>query len=304
MGKSKDYTINDLVLVSIEKISKSFDGKLILGDVNLDIKDIVRLDDESIKQAQVVSILGPSGVGKTTLINVLSGLLEPDCGSVLIDNPATPPLSGSAREDLIPTHRGLVGVVYQDYRLLPFQTVYQALESGLDYSRAKLNYTDGRKKIDEYLSWFGLMEHKDKFPSQLSGGQKQRVAISQQLLRNPQLLLMDEPFSGLDPETKNEVVNMISSLAQKDEFLTIILISHDIVSSLRVSDTIYMMGKNRNEKGEVVPGASIHHDKTVDLKKLGLSWSYEDPNDLETRAELAELAIQISDEFHYLSGKS
>ena len=304
MAKSKDYTIKDLVLVSIEKISKSFDGNLILGDVNIEIKDVVRLDDDSIKQAQVVSILGPSGVGKTTLFNVMAGLLEPDCGVVLIDNPATPPLNGTIREDLIPTHRGLVGVVYQDYRLLPFQTVYEALEAGLEYSRGKSNYADGIKKIDEYLSWFGLMEHKTKFPSQLSGGQRQRVAISQQLLRNPQLLLMDEPFSGLDPETKDEVVDMISCLAQKDEFLTIVLISHDIVSSLRVSDTIYMMGKNRNEKGEIIPGASIQHDKTIDLKKLGLAWSYENPNDLETRTKLAELAVAISNEFHYLSGKN
>ena len=300
----KNYAIKDLVLVEIEKVSKSFDDNLILSDVNLEIKDIVRLDNDSIKQAQVISILGPSGVGKTTLFNVMAGLLDPDCGSVLIDNPETPPLNGLHREDLIPTHRGLVGVVYQDYRLFPFKTVYEALEAGLNYSRAKLHYADGRKKIDEYLNWFGLMEHKDKFPSQLSGGQKQRVAISQQLLRNPQLLLMDEPFSGLDPETKNEVVNMIANLAQKDEFLTIVLISHDIVSSLRVSDTIYMMGKNRNEKGEIVPGASIHHNKTLDLKEMGLAWSYEDSDDIETRKKLAELAVQISLEFPYLSGKN
>lgn len=302
--EKKGYTVTKQVMVSIQNVKKSFESNVILDGVNLEINDLKRTDDESIKQAQVVSILGPSGVGKTTLFNVMAGLLKADHGTVMIDNPATPSYDGLERQDLIETERGLVGVVYQDYRQFDFQTVTEALRAGLNYSGKKTNYSEDTKKIDEYLKWFGLFEHRNKFPFQLSGGQRQRVAIAQQLLRTPQLLLMDEPFSGLDPETKDEVVRMISNLAQKDEYLTIILISHDIVSSLRVSDTIYMMGKNRNEKGEIVPGASIQHDKTLDLKEMGLAWSYENPDDIETRKKLAELAVQISLEFPYLSGKN
>ncbi len=295
-----NYTITDQVLLSIEGVSKSFDGVDILKDINLEIRDIRRTDGSGVKEAQVTALLGPSGVGKTTLFNIIAGLLKPDTGRVLIDNPLTPSIEGMSREDLIDTTRGLVGVVYQDYRLFDFKTVYEALEDGLECSALKLNNADKIAKIEEYLNWFQLEAHKDKFPFQLSGGQKQRVAIAQQLLRAPQLLLMDEPFSGLDPETKRGVIEMINALAQRDEYLTIVIISHDILSSLKVADSICMVGKVRDDNGILTGGATILAHKTIDLKALGLAWHQ---NDLGAKQRLAEIAAQIEEEFPYLSGK-
>lgn len=294
------YRTTEHVLVKVDGVHKAFGGNVVLDGLNLQINDIQRTDRTDIEQSQVVSILGPSGVGKSTFFNVLAGLLSADSGTCLIDNPTTNVVPGSTTEDLIPTKRGLVGVVYQDYRVFLFKTVeelfYEALKTvGRDRT------SEAKDMVEQYLSWFQLAEHRKKFPFQLSGGQKQRVAIAQQLIRSPQLLLMDEPFSGLDPETKGGVVRIITEIAKRNEQLTMILISHDISSSLKVSDTIYLMGRNRDEKGVLRAGASILHDQTINLKEMGLAWSDGDPS---VALRLAEIELKINKMFPYLSGKS
>lgn len=291
------YTISDHILVQVKNLSKSYGKIKVLNGVNFEIRDVRRFDP-SITQGQVVSILGPSGVGKTTFFNVLAGLLEFEEGQVFIDNPATAPVEGLSTQDLIPTRRGLVGVVYQNYKLFDFKTVEDLLYEGIKNSNRNIGKDSMLNSVEEYLEWFGLFDHRMKFPFELSGGQKQRVAIAQQLLRAPQLLLMDEPFSGLDPETKNGVVTMIRELAKRDEYLTIIIISHDIHSSLKVSDTIYMMGRNRGSDNKVLPGASVLHDKTIDLKQLGLAWR----DDTLVYAEFARMENEIEKLFSFLSG--
>lgn len=292
--KSSYYTNH--VLLRVSNLGKSYGEHVVLEGLDLEIRDLRRLDQA---QAQVVSILGPSGVGKTTFFNVLAGLQEPTIGSVLIDNPASAPVQGLSDQDLIPTKRGLVGVVYQNYQLFNFKKVENLLSDGLKNSGKKLSKDAFQQKINEFLDWFGLLDHREKFPFQLSGGQRQRVAIAQQLLRTPQLLLMDEPFSGLDPETKNGVVRMIQDLASKDEYLTIIIISHDIRSSLRVSDTVYMMGRNRDASDRVLPGASIREDMTINLIERDLAWKRDD----DTMGKLSVLEREIEAKFSFLSGK-
>lgn len=284
------------VLLRASNLGKSYGEHVVLEGLNLEIRDLRRLDQA---QAQVVSILGPSGVGKTTFFNLLAGLQEATVGSVLIDNPASVPVEGLVDNDLIPASRGLVGVVYQNYQLFNFKKVESLLSEGLKNSGKKLPKDAFQKKVNEFLNWFGLVDHREKFPFQLSGGQRQRVAIAQQLLRTPQLLLMDEPFSGLDPETKNGVIRMIQELASKDEYLTIIIISHDIYSSLRVSDTVYMMGRNRDAEGRVLAGASILGDMTINLVEKGLAWK----NDESTLRRLSDLEREIKTQFSFLSGK-
>jgi NitT/TauT family transport system ATP-binding protein len=297
---TRNFVITDHVLVRVKDVRKTFDeGEIVVLDgVDLEIRDVRRTDDLSTEQSQIVSILGPSGVGKTTFFYALAGLLEFDEGEILINDPKVVPTDDMTTENLVPTKKGLVGVVYQDYRLFGFKTVEDLWDLAL--KKAGISEKEEREaRIQEYLDWFGLKDHRKKFPSQLSGGQRQRVAIAQQLLRKPQLLLMDEPFSGLDPETKMKLVDLINEIATKNEHLTIVVISHDIKSALHVSDTVYLMGRNRDENGNLAPGASIVHDKTISLMEEGLAWN---EDNLWVVQRLAEMEVKINEMFPYLSG--
>jgi len=294
----KNYFETDLVLVQATDVRKAYDKTVILDGLNLTIRNIRRTDDLSIKQAQIVSILGPSGVGKTTFFNALAGLRSVDSGIILIDNPDILPTEDSTVNDLIPTRKGLVGVVYQDYRLFNFLKVEELLMLGA-HGLSSEKKKDFVLRVDEYLESFGLNGERKKMPLELSGGQRQRVAIAQQLLRSPQLLLMDEPFSGLDPETKMKLVELITTISKGNEYLTMVLISHDIKTALQVSDTVYLMGKNRDSAGKLLPGASILHDHTIDLKAQGLAWNGGNHQKLR---ELLEIELNINRMFGYLSG--
>ncbi len=302
---SKNYIETPLVLLDAQNISKSFGDKAVLSGATLQVKDLQLVDSSELK-SQIVSILGPSGVGKTTYFNVLAGLIQPDSGVVLIDNPAVPSVThGMTTENLIPTAPGLVGVVYQDYILFKFMTVRNLCEMVFNKSSLVGHKVPSEKEqkelIDKYLEHFGLTEHADKYPEELSGGQRQRVAIAQQLLREPQLLLMDEPFSGLDPESKNQLIEILTTIAKHNELLTIIIITHDIGAALTISDTVYFMGRNRDKEGKLIPGASIQHDLTLDLKKMGLAWHDNNPEILK---QLAQLRFEANALFPKLSGNA
>lgn len=323
LERGDNYICTGQVLVSVKDLKKSYNGTSVLDGVNFEIQNIRRTDDTAIQQGQIVSVIGPSGVGKSTLFNILAGLIKPDTasGPILIDNPATPPVEGQTVEDLIVPRKGMVGVVYQDYRLFQFKSVEQLFymavrNTTIAVAQTKKNWMqrliagvreavgtpskEEVEKVEQYLEEFDLKNHRNKFPFQLSGGQRQRVAIAQQLLRSPQLLLMDEPFSGLDPESKLRLISLINKIAQKNEMLTIVIVSHDLKTAMQVSDTVYLIGKNRDKEGNVVPGASILHDKTINLKKLGLAWH---EGNKEKLHRIAEIEIELSSQFAYLSGK-
>ena len=138
---------------------------------------------------------------------------------------------------------------------------------------AKKNIKDAvarKTKIDDYLNRFRLKETINLYPAQLSGGQRQRVAIIQQLLCSEHFLLLDEPFSGLDTIMVEEVCQLISEIAHLHEDNTIIIVSHDIVSTASISDTLWLMGRDKDEKGNVIPGSKIKY--TYNLIEKGLAW--------------------------------
>ena len=290
------------ILVSLKGVQKSYDDHIILRELNLEVRDIRRDDNDNrnTQQAQVVSILGPSGIGKTTLFRLLAGLEKPDKGTVLINDPYRLLTNETTDQHLIPARAGLSGVVYQDYILFEFLKVRQLLMLGAKQSGEIMSQEDTNRLVNEYLEKFQLTEHADKFPAMLSGGQKQRVAIAQQMLCKPQLLLLDEPFSGLDPVTKKDVMNLICEISHTNEYLSIVIISHDISSAIKVSDTIYLIGRARNTEHKIIPGAYIHHDRTVDLAKMGVAWKPE----LWDGNEFFEITAKIENLFPYLSGLS
>ena len=250
------------VIVEVDKVCLELGGKTILRNVSAEIRDIVR---PGMTQGQIVGFLGPSGVGKTKLFEILAGLLKPTSGTVRIGTP------------LVPIQVGKVGVVQQNYPLFRHRSVWGNLLVAAGKS-ATANPQERETRVKALLERFGLWANRDQYPAQLSGGQRQRVAIAQQLICSETYLLLDEPFSGLDVNMIREVSHMLVEIANQNETNTIIVVSHDIASTAAISDTLWIMGRDRTPEGEIIPGAYIKH--LYDLIEMGLCWKddiHEDP---------------------------
>ena len=264
-------------LLKVENVSVAYDGVPILRDVNIEVKNLYR---PGMTQGQVVGLLGPSGVGKTTLFRILAGLNEPDSGRVLV--------TGQQK----PVERGMVGVVAQNYPLFAHRTVMGNLV--VAGRQAGLSSTQSRDKATNLLQRFGIGEHGGKYPTQLSGGQRQRVAIAQQFMCSEGFLLMDEPFSGLDLLAQERVIHFIEEMATLDEVGTFILVTHDISAAIEVADTLWIMGRDRDEKGQPIPGARIQAN--YNLIERGLCYQ----ENITTMPEYIQLRAEIHDVFHRL----
>jgi ABC-type nitrate/sulfonate/bicarbonate transport system ATPase subunit len=203
-------------------------------------------------QGQTVALLGASGVGKTQLLRCVAGLQSPTGGRVVLDGHTTPVAAGE------------VGVVFQNYPLLKHRTIWGNLKLAAGKNQKK------DEEINVLLERFGILDKKGFFPSQLSGGQRQRVAIIQQMLCSNHLILMDEPFSGLDVRMKTEVCKLINEVSIVDELNTTIFTTHDITTALMIADTVWIMGFERDAAGNKIPGATIV--KQIDLIERGLAW--------------------------------
>jgi polar amino acid transport system ATP-binding protein/sulfate transport system ATP-binding protein len=252
MPASFTYT-HGATLLKAENVNVTLGGCRILRDLNLEIKDIRRPDAVA---GQVVGLLGPSGVGKTTLFRVLAGLDKPDTGKVLIG------------ENAKPAERGMVGVVAQNYPLFMHRTVLGNL--AVAGGRSGLSHKQSLEKARGYLERFGLMDRAGVYPAQLSGGQRQRVAIAQQFMCSENFLLLDEPFSGLDPMAIDKVAGLLNEVACMHELNTIIVVTHDISAALEVADTIWLMGRDHDAAGNIIPGARIQ--ESYNLIERGLAW--------------------------------
>ncbi|HEX4966490.1 MAG TPA: ATP-binding cassette domain-containing protein [Thermoanaerobaculia bacterium] len=240
-------------IVKADRVSVTLGGVPVLREVSFEIKDIVRPDTIA---GQVVGLLGPSGIGKTTLFRVLAGLDRPDSGQVLLG------------EEGRPVRRGMVGVVAQDYPLFAHRTVLgNLLVAG---AQAGLGDKEARAKAMDYLKRFGLQDKTGHYPPQLSGGQRQRVAIAQQFMCSEHLLLLDEPFSGLDPMAIDRVCELLTEVACMHELNTIIVVTHDIAAVLEVADRIWLLGRDRDAEGKLIPGARIQ--ESYNLIERGLAW--------------------------------
>ena len=247
-----DCVYGDIIL-NVKNVSVAYGGVQILRDLNLEIKDLIR---PGYTQGQVVGLLGPSGIGKTTLFRLLAGVDKPDSGTVQVE------------KDCRTVERGMVGVVAQHYPLFAHRTVLGNLV--IAGRRADLSVKDAESKSRAFLKRFGLEEQANKYPVQLSGGQRQRVAIAQQFMCSDHFLLMDEPFTGLDLLAEERLCEFIIEMAQTDELKTFIIITHDITAALSICDTIWLMGRDRDPQGNIIPGARIQ--KTYSLVERGIAW--------------------------------
>ena len=218
------------VILRVNKLTKRFAaGK----------GQVTALDEISFQthRREFLCIIGPSGCGKSTLIRILAGLDTLSDGQVLLDNC---PVNGPGRER---------GMVFQGYTLFPWLTVRKNVMFGLrmnDVSRF-----EAEKQADEWLSLIGLEKFADYYPHQLSGGMKQRVAIIRALVNKPRILLMDEPFSALDAQTRARMQAYLLEIWKKID-ITVIFITHDLDEAIFLADRILVLSAHPGRVEELI----------------------------------------------------
>jgi ABC-type nitrate/sulfonate/bicarbonate transport system ATPase subunit len=177
---------------------------------------------------ELAVLLGPSGCGKSTILKAICGLLEPDSGTILIDGQ---PVSGTGRDR---------GMVFQSYTSFAWRTVRKNVEYGLELQGVPREAR--AKQALEIVDQVGLKDFADAYPKQLSGGMKQRVAIARTLVNRPKMVLMDEPFGALDPQTRWGMQALILDvLRQQDN--TVLFVTHDISEAVFLADTIFVLSQ-------------------------------------------------------------
>ncbi|SDB58585.1 ABC transporter ATP-binding protein [Butyrivibrio sp. INlla16] len=170
----------------------------------------------SVEKGEFVVLLGPSGSGKSTLLNIIGGIDNADSGKIIIRDKS---MSDMDEKTLTAYRRDHLGYIFQMYNLIPNLTVRENIEVGAYLSKNPLD-------IDEIISVLGLTEHQNKVPSQLSGGQQQRCAIGRAIIKNPDILLCDEPTGALDYNTSKEILALIEEVNQKYGN-TVIMVTHN-----------------------------------------------------------------------------
>lgn len=204
-----------MAILSVEHVSKSFDGELIIQDMNMELH-----------KGELVSLLGVSGGGKTTLFNIIAGILKPDQGQIKIDGQDVTGVPGN------------VSYMLQKDLLLPYRTILDNVALPLVIKGMKKK--DAREKAARYFETFDLAGTEHKYPAQLSGGMKQRAALLRTYLFSEKVALLDEPFSALDMLTKRSIHEWYLSIMEKIHLSTI-FITHDIDEAILLSDRIYLL---------------------------------------------------------------
>lgn len=187
--------------------------------------------------AGITALLGPSGAGKTMLLNAIAGLIRPHEGHVHLNGR---PLFSTAENISQPPEARQIGYVFQDAKLFPHLSVLQ----NLSYGRARASAVPHALSFDEVIDLLALGELLERRPHHLSGGEKQRVGIGRALLSAPHLLLMDEPLASLDPKRRGEILPFLDALHQKLK-LPVLYVTHNVDESLRLADRLVVMDKGR-----------------------------------------------------------
>lgn len=190
--------------------------------------DALRGIDFGISDGEFVSIVGPSGCGKSTLLSVIAGLEPPSAGSVYVDG------------DAVTAPSPKIGYMPQKDQLFPWRTIWANVTLGLELRHQ--NTAERQEYVRELLARYGLSEFVHKTPSQLSGGMRQRCALIRTLATDPRILLLDEPFSALDYQTRLSVSTDIYTIIRQER-KTALLVTHDISESISLSDRIIVLSK-------------------------------------------------------------
>jgi putative ABC transport system ATP-binding protein len=229
------------MFLSVSKLTKSYNTGIIthvLKEVGL-----------KMERGQIGVILGPSGSGKSTLMNIIGGVDRADSGTVKVDGERITDLND---KQLVEYRRESVGFVFQFYNLVPNLTVAENIEVVSNISKNPI-------KTDEVLSAVGLSDKKNRFPRELSGGEQQRVSIARAIVKNPKLLLCDEPTGALDLETSRAVLSLLQKV-NRQFGTTILMITHNSA----IADMAHAVFRLRS--GEVVE--ALHNSETIPAERI------------------------------------
>ncbi|WP_426369774.1 ABC transporter ATP-binding protein [Pseudocolwellia sp. HL-MZ7] len=207
-------------IIEIHQLQVKLQQKTILSDISF-----------ALEAGDILGLVGPSGCGKTTLLNTLAGFIEQEDGSISIGDSAL-----ITKQNLLPPEQRNIGMIFQDYALFPHLTVEKNVGFGID----KLDKASRSARINELLSLLELKDLGQRYPHQLSGGQQQRVAIARALAPQPQVLLLDEPFSNIDARLRNELMIEIRQLL-KSLNMTAIFVTHNKDEVFTFADKIAVM---------------------------------------------------------------
>ena len=203
--------------IQLDHISFSFGETVVIRDISV-----------VLQRGGAYALIGKSGIGKSTLLNLIAGFLKPDSGQVTIEGKQ------------VTGPREQTAFLFQELGLFPWQTVFQAVAMPL---KIHGNTSDIPARVLSLLAELHLDQHKDKYPHQLSGGERQRVALARTLIGNPDLLLMDEPTSALDAMTKEELQSLILRQTQARN-TTLLFVTHDIEEAVLLGQTILILGED------------------------------------------------------------
>jgi nitrate/nitrite transport system ATP-binding protein len=253
--------------LELKGVSKSFgEGaarREILSDINLTIED-----------REIVAIVGYSGVGKTTLISLIAGLVQPDKGTIELDGK---PIRGPGRDR---------GVVFQNYALLPWLTAYQNVALSVDEAFPEVPADKRRQRVTETLALVNLSAAHDKRPRELSGGMRQRVAIARALAMDPEVLLLDEPFGALDALTRGTLQKEVENIFRREK-KTMVMVTNDVEEAVLLADRIVPLSLG--------PSAKLGPEVQVALPRP------RDKKELATCLDAKRLRVQVID---YLLGEA
>jgi NitT/TauT family transport system ATP-binding protein len=228
-------------------------------------------------RGEFIAIIGPSGCGKSTLLNLIAGFLQPTAGEILVRGC---PVAGPGRDR---------GMIFQQYSSFPHLTVLQNVMFGLRINRRvlELDAAGRRARAEDLIGQVGLTAHKDKYPHQLSGGQQQRVAIARSLAMEPQILLMDEPFSALDEPTRLEMQELLVELWNRTH-PTIFCVTHSVSEAVYLGERVWIFTQ--------APGQIAYDIRDPIPRSVGIS-----PLVAQERSEFKEAVFAVTEAFRRVS---
>lgn len=237
-------------------ISKFYKDKKILDNINL-----------SLESGEVLAVVGNSGSGKSTLLKILAGIIEDFKGSIYFNEKDVTQLSLKNRKFIL---------MFQDDELFPHMTIFDNVAFGLKMENKSKDFI--AKEVDKYLKLVELSNHKDKYPSQLSGGEKQRIALARSLIVRPKMLLLDEPFTALDPTLRENLRRETFKIIRNENIPTI-FVSHDINEAVEIADKLTILSKGKfvaydsprnifENPGNLSTASFIFKDNIVDNKLI------------------------------------
>ena len=253
------------IVIDIDNVTKAYGDHTVLSNINLQIYD-----------GEYVAVLGFSGSGKTTLVNLISRLLKPDSGAILFNGN---PVAGPSHER---------GVIFQNYSLLPWYTVYQNIKLSVDKVYPKWSSAERDAHIRKYIEMVNLTPATNKRPAELSGGMKQRTAVARTLATHPEVLLMDEPLSALDALTRGNLQEEILSIWTNNQ-CTALMVTNDVDEGIFMVDRILTLEPGSN--GTIMaPESSINLKRPRDKKKMNA-----DPAFKKVRTEIMNYMVYLEE---------